>query len=108
MAKKKVLKRVKLKKLKLKKVNPPLKKQLVEKGMPVLAQNEMLSGNYSNIAVIQHTEREFVLDFMFAIGNQNSLVSRVITNPQHVKKIYEVLGGNIKQYEEKFGKIKVK
>lgn len=108
MAKKKVLKKAyKKKKLKANKVATPLEEQARKEGMPVFAKEDMLSGNYSNVAVISHTEREFVLDFIFAFTNQHSLVSRVITSPQHVKKIYEVLGENIKRYEKKFGGIKV-
>ena len=108
MAKKKVLKKAsKKKKLRVKKVPPLLKEEARKEGIRVLAKEDMLSGNYSNVAVISHTEREFVLDFMFAIANQHSLVSRVITSPQHVKKIYDVLGENIKRYEKRFGGIKV-
>ena len=109
MAKKKAKKVSKTRAKKVvKKRKASLQPQAFEKGaMPVFAKEEMMSGRYCNIAIITHTEREFVFDFFFAISNQNSLVSRIITNPQHTKKIYEVLGGNIKQYEKKFGKIKI-
>ncbi len=89
---------------------------IIKTAIPMFPKTEVVKGNYCNVAVIQHTQREFVLDFMFAISrqissefglpNQCSVVSRVITSPQHVKKIYEVLGHNIKQYEAKFGEIK--
>jgi hypothetical protein len=85
----------------------PVQGYAPNEGIPILAKNEVIAGDYCNIAVVHHTEREFVLDFIFAIANQHSLVSRVITNPQHVKKFCEVLGNNIKQYEKKFGEIKV-
>lgn len=78
-----------------------------KEAVSIFAKNEVLAGDYCNIAMVHHTEREFVLDFIFAIANQHSLVSRVITNPQHVKKFCEVLGDNIKQYETKYGKIKL-
>jgi len=71
----------------------------------VMTTGETLAGNYCNTANISHTNREFVLDFLFAFRDQKSLVSRVISSPQHVKEIYEVLGTNIKKYEERFGKI---
>ena len=38
------------------------------------------------------------------MGDMN-LVSRVITNPAHMKKLYKVMGENITKYEKKFGKI---
>jgi len=74
---------------------------------PVMVKGELLKGTYCNIASVTHTKDEFVLDFFFRIVDQSSLVSRVITSPQHTKKIYEVLGINIENYEKKFGKIKV-
>ncbi len=115
MAKKKVSKKAtrKVPKLNLKK---SVKKKVARKvspqelipdePVPMFAKNEVLAGDYCNIALLHHTEREFVMDFIFAIANQHSLVSRVITSPQHMKKIYEVLGDNIKQYEKKYGEIK--
>ncbi|MHA1290990.1 MAG: DUF3467 domain-containing protein [Candidatus Thorarchaeota archaeon] len=91
-------------KTKDKPTQPIIKK---EDTLAILAKEDKLAGNYCNVAMISHTEREFVLDFIFAIANQHTLTSRVITSPQHMKKIYEVLGGNIKQYEKRFGEIKV-
>jgi len=80
--------------------------QIPENAMSVMARNELISGRYCNVALVHHTEREFVLDFIFGIANQSSLVARVVTSPQHVKMIHKVLGENIKIYEDKFGEIK--
>ena len=66
--------------------------------------NELL-GRYCNLAIINHTPREFIIDFVLNVGPDNLLESRIITSPQHVKKFHEVLGNNIKKYEENFGKI---
>ncbi|HOT73345.1 MAG TPA: DUF3467 domain-containing protein [Anaerohalosphaeraceae bacterium] len=86
----------------------PVQGDALNKVFQFLAKNnEVMAGDYCNVAMIHHSEREFVLDFIFAMANQHFLVSRVITNPQHVKNFCEVLGDNIKQYEKKFGEIKI-
>jgi hypothetical protein len=72
----------------------------------ILATGELLSGKYCNVALIKHTPREFVFDFLLAIENERVLISRIITNPKHAKKVHEVLGNNIKKYEEQHGTIK--
>jgi hypothetical protein len=88
-----------------KQIVPP--KILPENAISLIAKNEIIAGSYCNEAFIHHTQREFVLDFVFGLSNQRSLVSRVITSPQHVKMIHKVLGDNIKKYEEKNGEIKI-
>jgi len=69
---------------------------------------EDLLGKYANMAVINHTEREFVIDFMTVLPGMTVLTSRIITNPQHIKEVRNALDQNIKRYEEKYGKIKTK
>lgn len=66
------------------------------------------NGIYSNLALIAHSENEFILDFIFfQPQNQKAKVrSRIITSPAHAKKIIAALQDNIAKYEAKFGKIK--
>lgn len=71
----------------------------------VMTKGETLEGKYCNIASFSHTNREFIIDFLFGTQNERVHVSRVITSPQHVKAIYEALGINIKEYEKSFGEI---
>jgi len=71
----------------------------------VKADDKILKGRYANIMYIAHTKEEFVLDFLNVLPPQGSLVSRIITSPGHMKRILKALGDNIKQYEDKFGKI---
>ncbi len=72
------------------------------------------SGVYSNLMMVSHRKEEFVLDFLFVQPQKSeqgqgvaNLRSRVITTPEHVKRIVAALGDNIRRYEEKFGEIKV-
>ncbi|MCL2144963.1 MAG: DUF3467 domain-containing protein [Endomicrobia bacterium] len=66
------------------------------------------NGIYSNLALITHSESEFVLDFIFfQPQNKKAKVrSRIITSPAHVKRMIGALKENIARYESKFGQIK--
>lgn len=69
---------------------------------------EDLLGKYSNLAVINHTKREFVIDFMTGLPGGTMLASRIITSPQHVKELLDALDRNIKSYEKLYGEIILK
>jgi len=58
-------------------------------------------GVYSNFAVITHTEREFLIDFMFRIDKQAELVSRVIMNPEQIDDFQKALNRNIETFNSK-------
>ena len=75
------------------------------KRIEIKAPIEKISGVYTNRALIHHSKYEFILDFIFDMMGEANLVSRVITNPFLMKKLYEAIGENISKYEEKFGKI---
>jgi hypothetical protein len=74
--------------------------------LQVKASDEALKGTYANMAQISHTQEEFVLDFMNIYPPQGILVSRVIVNPSHMKRIIAALQENLKRYESQFGGIK--
>jgi len=78
-----------------------------EVGM-VEARRETLLGNYCNVALIHHSRLEFCFDFVWALGDVRLLASRVITSPEHAKKVYSALGDNIEKYERRYGKITLK
>src|ERR1700687_788246 len=70
------------------------------------------TGVYSNLMMTTHRKEEFILDFLLvqpqrapqgqAIAN---LRSRVITSPEHVKRILKAIEENISRYEATFGPI---
>ena len=65
-------------------------------------------GVYVNLAMVSHSESEFVLDFIF-VQPQHSKAkvrSRVITSPSHAKRIMAALKENIAKYEARFGALK--
>jgi uncharacterized protein DUF3467 len=65
-------------------------------------------GIYSNFVVISHSLSEFVLDFARILpGNPKGKVhARVVMTPPNVRSLLTALEGNIKKYEDQFGKIK--
>lgn len=71
--------------------------------------NEMVAaGVYCNLALVNHSPSEFVLDFIQLMpGVQQAQVrSRVILAPLHAKRVLAALEQNIQNYEAQFGEIK--
>ena len=65
-------------------------------------------GTYSNLAVINHSVSEFVVDFIsLMLGAPKAKVkSRVILTPQHAKKFLKALQDNVTKFESSHGTIK--
>jgi len=69
---------------------------------------DVAEGVYSNLALINHSQAEFVLDFIRMMPNvpKAKVKSRVVLTPQHAKRFLHALNENIKKYEATFGQIK--
>ncbi|RNC85156.1 MAG: DUF3467 domain-containing protein [Winogradskyella sp.] len=65
-------------------------------------------GTYSNLAIINHSVSEFVVDFVNIMpGTPKSKVkSRIILTPQHAKRLVKALNENVKRFEQANGTIK--
>ena len=65
-------------------------------------------GIYSNLAIINHSSSEFVLDFVNIMpGTPKAKVkSRIVLTPQHAKRLLKALGENIHRFESAHGEIK--
>jgi hypothetical protein len=66
-----------------------------------------LKGLYANQISIMHSRYDFVIDFISMFPPEAIVTSRVITNPQALKRIYQAIGINLKKYEEQFGTIEL-
>lgn len=77
--------------------------------LQVQLDDDMAQGVYVNMAMVNHTETEFTLDFIFVQPQQPraKVRSRVITNPKHVKRLLLALQDNVSKFEAKFGRIEV-
>ena len=70
---------------------------------------EMADGVYSNLAIINHSNSEFVVDFIQMMPGlpQAKVKSRVILTPQHAKRLVRALTENVGRYEAIHGEIAV-
>ena len=66
-------------------------------------------GIYSNLAIINHSASEFVVDYVCIMpGTPKAKVkSRIILTPQHAKRLLKALGENIHRYEMATEKLKI-
>ena len=69
---------------------------------------EIAEGVYANLAMIAHSNSEFVIDFIRLMPGvpKAKVKSRIVITPEHAKRLLNALNDNIKKYEETFGPIK--
>lgn len=65
-------------------------------------------GIYSNLAIINHSVSEFVVDFVKIMPGvpKAKVKSRIILTPQHAKRFLNALAENIHRFESAHGEIK--
>ncbi len=65
-------------------------------------------GTYSNLAIINHSVSEFVVDFISIMPGvpKSKVKSRIILTPQHAKRLLKALGENVARFENAHGEIK--
>ncbi|MBC7364382.1 MAG: DUF3467 domain-containing protein [Candidatus Aminicenantes bacterium] len=78
-----------------------------EKKLDIKVDENVATGQYSNLAAIRHSREEFIFDFAFVFpdGPMGKLVARIILSPAHAKRFSEALLENLRRYEEMFGPI---
>ena len=66
-------------------------------------------GMYVNMAMVNHNETEFVIDFIYVQPQVPKAVvrTRVINSPKHMKRLLHALQDNVTKYEAQFGKIDI-
>jgi hypothetical protein len=69
---------------------------------------DIAEGIYSNLAMIAHSNSEFVIDFIRLMPGvpKAKVKSRIVITPEHAKRLSNALIDNIRKYEETFGDIK--
>jgi hypothetical protein len=69
---------------------------------------KIAEGIYSNLAIINHSASEFVLDFVTLMPGvpKAKVKSRIILTPQHAKRLLKAIGENIHRFEVAHGEIK--
>ena len=79
-----------------------------KEGVNIELTEEIASGHYSNLAIINHSPSEFVVDFIQMMPGvmKAKVKSRIILTPQHAKRLMKALSDNIKKFEDQHGVIK--
>ncbi len=69
---------------------------------------EMAEGIYSNLAIITHSNSEFVIDFVKVMPGipKAKVKSRIVLTPQHAKRLLSAIADNISKFEAVHGIIK--
>lgn len=69
---------------------------------------ETAEGVYANLAMIAHSNSEFVIDFIRLMPGvpKAKVKSRIVITPEHAKRLLTALKENIEKYEDSFGPIK--
>jgi hypothetical protein len=70
---------------------------------------ETAQGVYANLAMVNHSDAEFILDFIFVQPQapRAKVRSRVISSPVHTKRFLLALQENVAKYEKEFGTIEL-
>jgi hypothetical protein len=69
---------------------------------------KVAQGIYSNLAIINHSQSEFVIDFVSIMPGipKSKVKSRIVLTPQHAKRLLNALGENLSRFEKAHGEIK--
>ena len=69
---------------------------------------EVAEGTYSNLAIITHSNSEFVVDFIKVMPGipKARVKSRIVLTPQHAKRLLNALAENVAKFESVHGTIK--
>ncbi len=79
-----------------------------KQSLNIEVEEKVAEGTYSNLAVINHSASEFVVDFINIMPGapKAKVKSRIILTPQHAKRLMAALADNISRFENNHGKIK--
>ncbi len=69
---------------------------------------ETAEGEYSNLAIITHSNAEFIIDFVKIMPGipKGNVKSRIILTPLHAKRLLNALKENVQKFETVNGHIK--
>ena len=83
------------------------KKQPQQQQLQIELTPEVANGTYSNLAIINHSNQELIIDCVAALpGIPKARVNcRQILTPENAKRLLFALQDNVVKYEQKFGTI---
>ena len=89
--------------------NPPHAPGAQQVQIQLQIDDAIANGAYVNMALLNHNETEFTIDFIYVQPQAPKAVvrARVINSPKHMKRFLLALQDNVARYEAQFGKIDV-
>ena len=86
-----------------------INKEKKKVNLQIQLDEEMAQGTYVNLAMVNHSETEFTLDFIYVQPQQPKakVRARIISSPKHTKRLLEALRDNLAKYEQRFGKVDI-
>jgi len=80
-----------------------------EKEFSIELKPEVARGSYSNLAIITHSQSEFIIDFATMLPGlpKPEVGNRIIMTPEHAKRLFLALQDNINKYESQNGMISI-
>ena len=78
-----------------------------ETALQIQIDEAVAQGLYANMALVNHTDAEFTLDFIYVQPQQPKAAvrARIITSPRHMKRLLAAMADNLQKYEARFGAI---
>ena len=76
-------------------------KQQAEVQLQIQLDDDVANGRYVNLALVNHTETEFVFDYIYVQPQQPKakVLARIITSPRHMKRLVAAMQENLAKYE---------
>ena len=78
-----------------------------DKGFSLDLSAEVARGTYSNLAVISHSQSEFIVDFATMLPGmpKPDITNRIVMTPENTVRLAMALHDNIMKYQQEFGEI---
>ena len=77
--------------------------------MEIKIDDEIARGIYANLCLINHSDAEFIFDFVFIqpARKKSKVANRMIMAPKNAKRLMMLLQQQVKAYEDRFGKLDI-
>lgn len=91
-------------------MNPEQENPLPPGNVEIQLDDATAQGTYANLAILNHSPSEFILDFVFLqpAAPKGKVNARIILSPDHAKRFLAALQDNVQKYEARFGAIPLK
>ena len=91
------------------KIDQPKGKDKKAVRLEIKIDDEIAAGTYANLCIINHSDAEFVLDFVFMqpARRKSKVASRIIMSPKNAKRMLMLLQQQVKAYEKRFGELSI-